>query len=126
MKTTADFLDDLKAKHGITSDYALAKLLGMRRQQVSRYRTGTSTFDDETAIKIAELLEVNQGYVMASMRAQLAKEAHVRNAWEKAAKALGGIAAGVIILTNPVLGIDAETAQVLAFVTENAALCILC
>ncbi|SOD41621.1 hypothetical protein [Nitrosovibrio sp. Nv4] len=119
MKTTADFLDDLKIKYELPSDYAIAKRLNMHRQQVSKYRTCKFTFDDETAIKIAHELGVNEAYVMACMNAQRAKEENVKKAWEKAAKLLGGVAAGVAIMTSPVLGIDLEAAPLLALTTAS-------
>ena len=90
MKTAADFLDDLRAKFGLTSDYQLAKLLGMAPQQVCRYRRARSTFDDTTAARIAGMLKVEPGYVAACMNAQRAQTDQARRMWERAAKTLGG------------------------------------
>ncbi len=126
MKTTADFLDDLRAKYDLSSDYQLCKMLGMHRQQVSRYRLMKGAFDDVIAVKVAELLDLNPGYVMACMHAQRASEEHIKKAWERAAQVLGGIAAGVVIMTNPVMGFDAETASLLTLAAESSVLCILC
>lgn len=39
---TADFLDALRSRYAIPSDYALAPMLGVTRQQVSRYRAQLS------------------------------------------------------------------------------------
>jgi hypothetical protein len=38
VKTTADFLDDLRARFGFNSDNKLALHLGMKRAQLGRYR----------------------------------------------------------------------------------------
>lgn len=82
MRTTVDYLDALKAKLGLPSDYAAAKLLGVSRAACSRYRTGVSTFDDEVAFKVAELLEINPLEVIVSARAERAANEDARSRWE--------------------------------------------
>lgn len=126
MKTTVDFLNDVKVKYDLPSDYALAKKLGMTRQRISRYRAGLDHLGDDAAVTVADALEVQPGYVLACIAAERTKSETARKAWERAAQVLGGIAAGVVILTNPVLGLDAETASLLTLAAESSALCILC
>lgn len=94
MKNAADFLDALRVKHNLTSDYQLAKFLGMKTQQLSRYRGGSSTFDDTTSAKIAESLGIDPGFVAACMSAQRARTDDARRMWEKVAKK---VAAGAAI-----------------------------
>jgi hypothetical protein len=95
MKTSADFLDDLRARYGLQSDNAVAvKLLKMKRQQVSVYRQKQHAFDDTISIKVAELLDIEPGYVMACMAAQRAKSPEVRSLWERIAV---GLAACVVV-----------------------------
>jgi transcriptional regulator with XRE-family HTH domain len=106
MKTAADFLDDLRAKFGLTSDYQVAKLLGMQRQQVARYRKGQSTFDDTTAARIAEMLGIDAGYVAACMNAQRAQTDQARRMWERAAKVLAGTALAILAGCTLLLGSD--------------------
>jgi hypothetical protein len=96
MKTTANFLDDLQRKFDLPSDYAVSKLLGMHRQQVSHYRKKKGTFDDEISVRVAELLGINAGYVMACMQAQRAKNPTLRRTWEKAAATLAGTAVAIL------------------------------
>src|SRR5579859_2253644 len=96
MKTAKDFLSDVKAAHGLTTDYQVAKFLGWRQQRIVIYNAGGS-FDHETAIQIARALGVRADYIMACMEAQRAKTPAVRKTWEKAAKALAGSAVALLV-----------------------------
>lgn len=94
-KTTADFLNELKAKHGLKSNYALAKFLDQTDTAVARWAHGKGTFSDETALKISELLNYDPAYVMACMAAERSKDAKVKKTWEWTAQHLGGLAAAL-------------------------------
>jgi plasmid maintenance system antidote protein VapI len=94
MKTTADFLDDLRAKLGLSSDNKLAVAMGWKRQHLSPFRQNRATFSDETAVKIARLLEVAPDYIMACMAAQRSKTPETRSAWERIARK---VAAAVLL-----------------------------
>ncbi len=102
MKTTADYLDELKSKDelGLKTDYAIAKALGTSTARISHYRVGRSRFDDETAVWVAEKLGISPFVVIAHMRAERAKDDAERNLWEKLAEKAMGIApslAGAVI-----------------------------
>jgi transcriptional regulator with XRE-family HTH domain len=97
----------LRAKFGLTSDYQVAKLLGMKRQQISSYRMGRHTFDDQIATKVAQLLEVPPAYIMACMAAQRAKTPEMRKTWERAAKVLAAAAVLITAGCTLLLGSDA-------------------
>ncbi|AKU11556.1 hypothetical protein AzCIB_1655 [Azoarcus sp. CIB] len=86
MQTTNEMLDELKARYGLSSDYALAKFLGHKGQsRISNYRSGRSQFDDEEAVKVAALLEKNPAYVFACTHAERTKSAAQRRVWESIA-----------------------------------------
>lgn len=88
MKTTADYLDELKQKFEVDSDAAAARAIGItHRQIVSRYRTLRGTFDDAVCLRIAEALEIEPGPIMLDMHIQREKNPAVRNVWEKIAHA---------------------------------------
>jgi hypothetical protein len=106
MKTTADFLDALRVKLNLNSDGKLADYLGMHRQHVSRYRTMGGTFDDEMCIRVAEILEIEPAFVMASMHHQRAKNPKVKAVWEWTAQHLGGLAAALAVLAVLPFGLD--------------------
>lgn len=131
MKTTADFLDALRVKLNLPSDGQLADYLGMHRQHISRYRTLGGTFDDETSIRIAEILEVKPAFVMACMHYQRAKNPKVRDAWQY----LGGLAAalavvallpfGMDIMPAPLFGSDGSMALAFAGFTNSSGIYIM-
>lgn len=81
MKTTVQFLDAVKEKLGIESDYALAKRLGFSLSAVSNYRTGRRFLDDDSALAIATVLEVHPFSVIANANAERAKTPEQRARW---------------------------------------------
>jgi len=81
MKTTLDYVDAVKIKHDLPSDYALAKLLGVSKQAVSNYRLGKGGFDDLTAVRVAELLNLNPMEVIAVANRERAKSEDARRVW---------------------------------------------
>lgn len=97
MNTTQQYLDAVKAKHGAASDYALSKVLGVSHQQITNYRRKGYGLGNETAIKVAELLEIDPGIVIAAVHAERAKSEAERNAWRSMFEKLGGVAAGLVI-----------------------------
>jgi transcriptional regulator with XRE-family HTH domain len=81
MKTTVEFLDAVSAKLGGASDYAIAKELGVTRSAVSRYRNGHGGFDDETAVKVARVLDIDPGAVLTAAHAERSKSPEIRRMW---------------------------------------------
>lgn len=98
IKTTLQFVDELKRRYGIGSDYGIAKLLNISKNSLSLYRNGKSHFSDEVAIKVAELLDLDAGYVMACMAYERARSPLVKSKWEKAATSLYGLAVALAIV----------------------------
>ncbi|RQQ65558.1 DUF3693 domain-containing protein [Burkholderia stagnalis] len=84
MKTTIQYLDALKKRYDLPSDYAAAKVLGVTRAAVSRYRNGLSVFDEATAIRTADLLDLDPLEVIAACKAESATDARARRVWENA------------------------------------------
>jgi transcriptional regulator with XRE-family HTH domain len=78
---TLNYLDAVKKRLGISSDYALAKALGISQQAVSNYRAGRSKMDDDVALTIAELLGINPLAVIAAANAERAKTDEARARW---------------------------------------------
>jgi len=100
MKTTADFLDDLRTHFGLLSDNKLALKMAWDRQQLRRYRNQKHTFDDRTAIKVAEALGIEPDHVLACMAAQRAIP-ESKSAWERiAAKVAACFLFGIALTTS--------------------------
>lgn len=106
METTTKLLDQVKVRYGLPSDYALAAKLEVTRAGISSYRTGRSHLGDDAALKVAELLELDAGYVLASMEAERAQTDAARKVWEQAADRLkhyGVAAALAMVVAAPAL-----------------------
>lgn len=81
MKTTIEYLDLVKDEHGVQSDYALAKLLGVTTQSIGQYRNGRSAIGIETAMRIGELLKIDGHAIYADGQIERAKNAQVQDFW---------------------------------------------
>lgn len=83
---SCDYLDAVKKKHGLRSDYQLGKFLGWGHSRISNYRAGKTQFDETACLEIAEALEVNPLTVMADINAERAKDSAVKTFWQEVAK----------------------------------------
>jgi len=88
MRTTTDYLDALKTRLGVSSDYQLSKVMKVRQSLISNYRTGRSHFDDAMAIEVAKTLEVDPGEVLAAMQAERTKCPAAKKAWQRLSESL--------------------------------------
>lgn len=127
MENTNELLDEVKRRHKIGSDYALAKRLGITRSVVSAYRTGKRNLGEDVAVTVADLLDVDPGYVLACMEAERTTHPAARAAWERMAdlvKRHG--AAAIFVLAAAPLALYPESA--LADTPQRAVTnqCILC
>lgn len=86
--TTNTLLDELKEAHGLPSDYALKRLLGMESSGLSNYRNFRSQFSDEMALRAAKLLDRPPAPILAMLAAERAKDPEVAKVWAEAAKTL--------------------------------------
>jgi len=78
---TLELLEAVKAKRGITSDYALAKVLGVTQQAVSSYRSGNSIINDDVCLSVASILDLQPIFVIAQANAERAKTPELRARW---------------------------------------------
>lgn len=98
MKTTIDFLSDLKAAYNLTTDGQLHRLLGVSRASISRLQSGKDYFGDENAIKVANLLKIDPAFVLASVHFERAKKDAEKAVWKGIIERLGGLAASVLLV----------------------------
>jgi transcriptional regulator with XRE-family HTH domain len=107
MKTTVDFLDAVKQKRGLTSDYQLSKHLGCTHSAISNYRMKKNFIDEVMAVKVATDLGLSTGYVLSCIASERAKKPEVKAAWAYAAQMLSGVAAcALIVLALPYSGVN--------------------
>lgn len=98
MKTTGEYLDAVKAKLDLPSDYATAKALGVTPSTVSKYRLLKSAPDDLVCARIAEILCVEPMEVIAAVHWERSTEPKARALWESIwGKAVGAIVPSLIL-----------------------------
>jgi plasmid maintenance system antidote protein VapI len=100
---TKDYCRAAKIKLGVTSDYALAKHLGVQRQTISNYVNGHRVFDNTMAARISEILDVDLVKVIADLELERGTndELWKRIARKVAAVAVVAIGAGSIGAPSP-------------------------
>ena len=81
MKTT-EYLDAVKAKLDLASDYALSKVLGITRESVSALRTGKNCMGIETCMKVAEILSIDEHVVYSDAQLERAKTPELLHFWQ--------------------------------------------
>lgn len=96
MENITKLLDQVKAKKGVESDYALAKTLDLPKQRVSDYYKGSRVPDEFACLKIAEALGKPLNTIIATVKASTEKDGKRREAWENYMKSLGGLAASIL------------------------------
>jgi transcriptional regulator with XRE-family HTH domain len=98
---TAEYLAAVKAKRNITSDYKLAKALGLQQSLVTKYQKGTTVPGPLVAFKIAEILGDQPAAVIADFeleRAEKTEKADDAEEWRGFVKKLGGAAASILLV----------------------------
>ena len=87
METMGDFVKKLKKRYDISSDYGMAKILGLSPQTMSAHKSGRAKhFSEETAYKIGELTNEDPAYAMVVLAIERAKDDKVREAWRRVAR----------------------------------------
>ncbi|KWF19816.1 DUF3693 domain-containing protein [Burkholderia ubonensis] len=127
MKTTIQYLDALKKRLDLPSDYAAAQVLGVTRAAVSRYRNGLSVFDEATAVRAADLLGLDPLEVVSACKAESATDARMRRMWESAwGKATGATATAAIAVVMVGLAGAPSPAQSAPLSSDNGSVLRLC
>ncbi len=80
---TVQYLDAVKERFALSSDYAVSKKIGITRMAVSHYRAGKGFFSDEVAIKVADALGMHPGIVLLDMYAERTSNPQVRTLWHE-------------------------------------------
>jgi DNA-binding XRE family transcriptional regulator len=81
MKTTY-FLDEVRRKLDLPSDYAIAKVLGVTRESVSQLRNGKTSMGIETSMKVGEILQIDGHAVYAHGQIERAKKPEIVDFWK--------------------------------------------
>lgn len=82
---SAEYLDAIRRRHKLPSDYAVSKLLGVGVSRISNYRNGRANMDDGIAPRVAELLGDSPLAILAELHASRADTAFARDAFRELA-----------------------------------------
>ncbi len=108
---TNEYLDAVRERLNLSSDYKLAKVLKVHQTTISNYRHGRSAIADDVAVRVAELLQLDPARVLADMAAERSSSDQVRAIWSRVAATLS-VAALAISASVPG---DAKAANLKGF-----------
>lgn len=94
---TIAYLDAVKTRHSIASDYKLAKKLDISLSLMSKYRTGRATLGDDKCLLVANLLEMSPSAVLIDVFAERTKCEKAAKFLRKTAKQLTTAAASLFL-----------------------------
>ncbi len=99
MQTLTDrYLDAVKSRLSITSDYALAKKWAVTPQRIRNYRRGETALSDERCLQVAEILGLPPEQVLFEIQAERARKlgnSRVSEIFESVLRRLSGMAASI-------------------------------
>jgi len=113
MSVTIELIDKLKESLGVSSDYAVAKALGITTQRMSNYRTGRNNFDNLMVFKVCDILQIDPGETLVRINAERSKRPAEKQAWEEILKKITSTAAALVLVLQGLLGspVDAIASQ---------------
>lgn len=75
------WIEKVKEKHALKSDYAVAKITGLGRTAISNYRRGTRiTLDENAALKVASALGEKPETILLDQFAETVKTPSAQSA----------------------------------------------
>lgn len=98
METIKSLLDAAKEAEGVETEYALAKTLGLTKQQVSDYYKGRVVASEFACLQIAKALKRDYEEIQTIVRIEAEKDETRRQVWKDNLKKLGGYAAGIMLM----------------------------
>lgn len=125
--TPTEYLDAAKEKMGLSSDYELAKRLGIPNANLPGMRRGERNIPLDVAFKLAITLELDPAQVVADLEAQREKNPKRREFWSGFIQRAAVVAALVCTLGLSFSGLSETEAATLggAAVSAAALFCLL-
>ena len=124
MQTTREFLDAVRERHSLTSDYQLAKFFGVNQTSISNYRVGRSKMDEEMCMRVADALSIEAAYVLARVAAERTHNERAKREWTALAKKLSPAVAVTLLLVAFGSALLSGEASALPYSLHQV--CILC
>lgn len=82
MKLCIDYLREIESKFGWTR-FRISKELGLSSARLYQLFDAGGTYNEETAFKVAQLLGIEPGVVMAAAAAERSKNPEIQAVWER-------------------------------------------
>ena len=98
---TPQYLDLVRERLNVPSDYALQKPLGVSKAQLSHYRTGKDSMSDAMAMKVAELCGIPCAQVLIDMHMERSKTPELRAAWADIMEKISESFKALLLGTSP-------------------------
>ena len=83
---SAEFLDAIKEKYGIKTDYRLSRILKISPSRISMYRSSQREFDEDTCKLVAIELDETVKFLLAEIQAVRAMRTKDEAAWRRLAR----------------------------------------
>lgn len=125
LKTAAEYLDALRVKLNVTSDYALHKALDVTKSSISGYRHGKTHFDADIASKVAQILGIPEEEVFLDAQIWRAKSEAERAVWTRVAQRLAACVVVAVAVGTPPLPAEAATSITHLASVDNSPLFIM-
>lgn len=98
MFSIAEFLDSVKARASIDSDYRLAKVIGITHGAMTHYRMGRTLPNESVIEQLCALSGDDPDYIAAQIQAARAKDGPARVMWSRIAARLRSALYGFTLL----------------------------
>lgn len=108
MKTIREYLDNGKEQGRISSDADAAKKCGVKPATISRWRSGERVPNDDEAVNLAAVLQIDECELLARCGALRAKSQPTQLAWEKLTARIAGATLGLCLLIGSTGDVQAE------------------
>jgi len=109
MKTFKDYVEEIKKKHGLTTDYAVAKALLIDTRKISDVMSGRRHPPPVAAYRIADILEIDPIEVIACIDYEYTKDEQQKE-YIKAffSRRMRDVAAVLLVVVISILGAGKE------------------
>jgi hypothetical protein len=94
------YLEQVKSRHGLKNDLALANHLNWTSGKISQYMTGKRVMDDEACLAIALQLGINPMEVIGAACIDRAEKTGQKSLWEVFMSRTAATAAGALLVTG--------------------------
>lgn len=98
-----ELVEKAKTRASLSSDYALAKAIGIERQVISQWKSGKRHPSNAEAVQLATLAGIDEMEVIAQIELETAKTEPKKEFWKHYIESRGFAAVGAMAICGTVL-----------------------